>query len=294
MTMPISRRWLEGWELIVPSVGIAALAAWLALPRPTLPNRLPLPTLDPTSLEQARDRLVEQAEQARRKPLPYEIRAIGERYRQLGRAMQSGIALSIDERGRYRAQLEQQLRAFGPEPLLELRAIQTELFVQALSSWEKTGQQSTELSELGGDFLDVFRPPHSTSRHLPLTLDERRAIFLLRWTDLAGLTENSEFRLEPSWLLLTATLRLRRPLAEANGRTLAAIERVMTVDPEYPGDVARGLVFAQTGSYGAAAEHFRRFLAEHPNGPYSTRARHHLQFATRTSEPPESAETAEP
>lgn len=282
---PFSRRWLEGWELLIPSVGIAALAAWLALPQPTLPTHLPLPTLEPYALEAARERLFEQAVSAKRQPLPFEIRAAGERFRQLGQAVRRGTALSVDERQRYRAQLSGLVTAFGTKPLLDLRAIQTELFLAALARWETTGVESPELSELGGDFVQILEKEHLATRPLGLNADERRALFLLRWTDLAGLNETPELRLDPVWIILSARFRLRVPLNQTDHRSLSVINRLMTAAPDYPGDVARGLVLARMGAHAAAAERFAQFIAEHPDAPYSTRARNHLVWVNQRLEP---------
>jgi hypothetical protein len=243
--------------------------------------------LEPFALEAARERLLAQAENTRTKPLPFELRATGERFRQLGQAMHQGIALSLDERKRYRSQIASQLVAFGAQPLLELRAIQTELFLEALARWEETGIESPDLSELGGGFLKLLDQEQISRKPLRLSSDERRALFLLRWTDLAGLNDTPEFRLEPTWILLSARFRLRMPLERTDRRSLSVIDRVMSVAPEYPGDVARGLVLAQLGAHGAAAERFRHFLAEHPDAPYSTRTRNHLRWVNQRLEPTE-------
>src|SRR5512133_1445759 len=114
-------RWLEGWELIVPSAGIAALSLWLVAPQPTLPSHLPLPTLEPAALDEARAQLLASAAAARRRTLPFEIRAIGERFRQIGHSVHAGFALSADVTERYRLTVHDGLAQHGFLRLLELR-----------------------------------------------------------------------------------------------------------------------------------------------------------------------------
>jgi hypothetical protein len=220
--------------------------------------------------------------------LPFEIRAIGERFRQIGRAVFNGNALSLDEQNRYRKQVGEKLAKQGAKPVLELRAVQTELFVSALHAYEQTGEVSLDLQELGGEFLElatrlgwVKSGPSRAHRQLLLDTDERRALFLLRWTELAGLTDTADFRLAPSWILLGARTRLRAPLAKLGRSELEVVERVVAVDPGYPGSVAKGLLYAQLGAYDAAAEQFREYLTLHPNASFSTHAKNHLLFVNQ-------------
>jgi hypothetical protein len=284
-----SWRWLEGWELIFPSVGIAALALWLSMPQPTLPAYLPLPTLTPATLEETRSALLMQAEKARQVPLSFEIRAIGERFRQMGRGVASGHALSVDATERFREQVRNVLAARGPNELLTLRAVQTELFVAALANYEKHGQKSDDLLCLGGNFIEIAKAqrrlkPSATkahAAHLLLDPDERRALFLLRWNELSGLEAHDRFRLAPTWVLLAARTRLRAPLRTLGPSELGVIENVTAVDPDYPSQVAKGLLYTKLGAYDVAAENFRGYLLDHPDAPYSVRARNHLLYVSQ-------------
>ena len=300
-------RWLEGWELTVPAVGIALLSLLVSLPQPTLPEYLPLPTFAPEALEVARGRLVADANAAKRNRLPFSIRSVGEHFRQIGRSIPLGYGLSRDAQTRYQALVRSVLLDEGPDPLRQLRAIQTELFITALGEYERTGIANDDLTELGGEVLDVFEEkklahpltltprkesaqltpvpsksaplkPVRTRIHVLLGTDERRAVFLLRWTELSGLNDVPEFRLEPTWVILALGRRLRPPLAKLGASELKVIDRITEVDPTYPAAVAKGLLFAQLGAYEAASLSFSDFLAQNPNAPYSHRAKNHLVY----------------
>jgi hypothetical protein len=277
-------RWLEGWELAVPAVGIALLSLLVSLPQPTLPGYLPLPTFAPEALEGARGRLVADANAAKRNRLSFSIRSVGEHFRLIGRRIHLGYGLSLDAQTRYQALVRSVLLDEGPDPLRQLRAIQTELFVTALSEYERTGSANDDLTELGGEVLDVFEEkqlqtkPVRTRIHVLLDLDERRAVFLLRWTELSGLNDIPELRLEPTWVILALGRRLRPPLAKLGASELKVIDRITEVDPTYPSAVAKGLLFARLGAYEAASVSFSDFLAQNPNAPYSHRAKNHLVY----------------
>ncbi|MGC4068787.1 MAG: hypothetical protein QM784_29905 [Polyangiaceae bacterium] len=292
-------RWLDGWELVIPSVGLAVLAAWLALPQPTLPRYLPLPTLAPTELDAAKRRLQSEVNHVRKHSLSFETRSLGERFRRLGRAMHDGIEIRSDERERFRAQVRKALDGIGVQELRELRAIQTELFVEALGQFEKTSIASADLDELGGDFLALAAskqwirfPGGGTSVTLPPTVapgrvqvllseDEVRSVFLVRWTDFFGVFEHPELRLEPSWIALMARLRLRVPVERLDSRDLAVIARLEASCPEYPAALARGILLGKLGAYESASTNLREHLQIHGEGDFSLRARNHLLFVER-------------
>jgi hypothetical protein len=305
---------------MIPSVGLAVLAAALALPQPTLPRYLPLPTLAPEALDVAKQRLLSDAMHARVRPLSYEVRSLGERFRQIGRAAHGGVEIRSDERERFRAQVRQTLEIVPIQEVRELRAVQTELFVQALTRFEKSSQSSEDLEELGGDFLELatskgwVRLPNAQKRATPRTLkrttisdsgavggaqlllseDEIRAAFLLRWTDFAGLFDHPEFRLEPSWVVLASRRRLRVPVERMSPSELAVIERLGEVSPEYPAALARGILLGHLGAYGSAAASFREHLRTHGEGDFSLRARNHLLYVEGQENPRQSVSEGPP
>jgi hypothetical protein len=292
-SVPFWSIWLEGWGLILPSAGVALLAAWLALPQGTMPNYLPLPLLSKSELAAARQEQSSEAKQARQRPLGYSARAVGEAFRQLGRLVHGGEPIDVERRNRFRDFVRRVRRETGDEPLKQLRAIQSELFLAALNDWQKTGVESDDLIELGGDFIDVATglgwvqavvrvqgtAPAKTLRTLGLDQDERFALFATRWTDLAGLAEDASLHLPRAWPLLALRARLRLPLSELGPRDLNLVERVKRLAPNYPVHLSQGLLYVKLGDRGRAIEAFRTHLQNNPDGPYTLRAKNHLLYA---------------
>jgi hypothetical protein len=60
---------------------------------------------------------------------------------------------------------------------------------------------------------------------------------------------------------------------------LDRISRLAAFDPSYPADYARGVASYRAGDYVAAAEAFRSWLNDHPDGPFSLRAAGYLRAA---------------
>ena len=149
----MQRRHLRGVELGLVAVVMALIAVWLALPRPVEPGEiLPLPELDRAREKTEREADHERARRARATALPYEVRAVGELVRRYGSYEARG-----DDNGAERARhdaFDLRKRAqerFGPEPLLALRALQTELFAARLEELGRLVSDDRELSELGGN-----------------------------------------------------------------------------------------------------------------------------------------------
>jgi len=63
----------------------------------------------------------------------------------------------------------------------------------------------------------------------------------------------------------------------ALGWLLAKMKELSAIDPGYPLGYARGIVLFQRHEYEAAAEAFRDWLSDHPDGPWSLRARNYLR-----------------
>ncbi|HEY5959414.1 MAG TPA: tetratricopeptide repeat protein [Polyangiaceae bacterium] len=289
-------RWLDGWVLMFPSVGLALLGACLALPQGTMPDYLPLPRIAAREMDASRRALEQHADAAYRDPLSYDVRAAGEHFRQLGRIAQQGQAISAKERDRFRALLQRARATSGVDAILRLRAVQARLFGAALAEWERTGKEDTDLKELGGDFLKVANAlgwcaqKQNDARHrstpvclLRLDQDERTALFLSRWVELAGLDADAALRLDPVWPLLALRARLQLPLPRLDERDLRLIERVKQLDPTYPEALGKGLILARLGNTSGAAEAFRMQLQLQPDGPYTLRARNHLQHVLASS-----------
>src|SRR5512133_212936 len=293
-TAPIVARWLEGWAVVFPSVGIALLSTWLALPQGTMPDYLPMPTLRQDELATLRREVLTARQRVQTRPLEYELRRVGELMRQLGRQWHQGESVSVAQRERLRGLVRAVRAKVGDEPLNRLRAVQSQLFLLALNTWDKTGVESEDAIELGGDFLikarqlgwlegpaDCTKPIGVSSNRCVLSLDqdERAALFLNRWTELASSSGDDQLHIESAWKLLALRARLKQPLRRLGVEDLRLIDRMARADPSYPGALAKGLLLVRLGDRQQAIEAFRAQLEAHPNGPFALRARNHLVYA---------------
>jgi hypothetical protein len=263
---------------------MAGVSAWLALPRPVVPgDTLPLPSVDRRALRLERAADHELAERARARTLPYEVRAIGELVRRFGARQARGDALGA-ERTRedaFRARLSAQGR-FGAEALRTLRALQTELFLSRVRSNGTLTAADRELAELSGSLPERSRRAGWTDgdgRPL-LTEDELATLYRVRWTELLGAQRDPE--LGPKLGELRAYYRILFEYPEGNSprerdeRRLAYAETFGRRDPAFAWQFARGVLLHRLGDPASSAQAFVAHLEEHPDGPWSLRARNHL------------------
>jgi hypothetical protein len=276
-------RLLSGWTLVLPSVGIALVAALLAFPQPSLPGRLPRPVIQRGELTHDLARLAQQARDAETHQLPYKVRAVGEALRQFGRRTYEEPRSSTEAtRERWREQLGRVLLTEGDLPLLRLRAVQAKLFADALARWEKTHLIDSELIELGGDFLPRAKTEGWIRQgRLLANREERLAMFVMRFTELAGLRQKDAFRVPRAIELLTLRFRLQHPTTAASttSNQLAVVERIGALAPDYPVELVKGMVLTQSGNFTLGAQAFERQLGTHGNGPWTLWARDYLLFA---------------
>lgn len=288
-------RHFAGWQLGVLSVGIAGLAALLAVPRPVAPDVLPLPTVD--RREQARTIQNEGARAlaAERRELPFDVRAVGEALHRYGAANYTGDSTNMErELGELRVATGRALKRYGPELLLQLRAVQTQLFLRALSHWEGTGQVDSELRELGGNLLDKARRSGwiASDHRLLMSSGQRRTLFRIRWDGLTGLLKRypfapslDEWRVYYRFLLEHPEAPPGSPkggpelaralLTERQAYVLALTRR----DPYYPAALARGVLAYQLERFDDAAREFRAYLGGHADGPWRLRVQNYLLAA---------------
>jgi hypothetical protein len=290
-------RHFEGWQLGLLSVGIAVLGVFLALPREVPPDVLPLPRVDRSTVRLERAEEHARAEEARARPLPFEIRSVGERFRRYGRA-----AATRDE-ARANAELVELTRTVaaaksqhGAAPLLALRAVQGELFARALGRWEATGQVDDELIELGGDFVDKAKASGwlTAPHNFVASSDERGALFRIRWANLTGLLATipfsptlDEWRVYYRFLLEHPEIQNRdcSPVARATTQ-LRYVAALGKKDPEYPASLARGVLELRRGAPASAMTALIGYLEGGPKGPWSLRARNYLATArARVNDP---------
>jgi hypothetical protein len=281
------RRHFDGWQLAIVLAVCAAAPALLAVPHATVSREIPMPTIDRAEQRRVLNRERELSNQA---SLPYGTRAIGEALRRYGalRAKDEATAANwvlLDIHNAVRAaQRDQQLPA-----LLQLRAVQTQLFLEATDRLREGSdtQTDTELLELGGEFLKEAREAGwLTSQALYATQDELRAWFVIRWTALTQLSQQPQFatslnewRTYYRFLLRDDHVPPGVPSADTllyRGRVLQAL---VQKDPDYPSELGRGLLNCQLGDYATCSDLLRRHLQRSPDGPWSLRARSSLNVA---------------
>lgn len=280
------RRPFEGWQLGLLAVSLPLLALWLALPRPVDPELVPLPAVDRGEIRASLDAELARARAAEGRGLPFEVRVVGEFVRRHGRAR---TANDRDAVTRTRLDLPRLARAVrarhGAERLLDLRAVQTALFLGAVDRFRATGRADTDLSELWGNFAsDALREGWLDAQgRLALSDVERFVVFRVRWTELAGALEDPVLRLGLQDFRVLYRLRLERPAGdtplEQDRRRLSAVAALAERDSDYPAALARGVLLFRLGEPAAAANEFLAHLSAAPDGPFALRARNHALAA---------------
>ncbi len=275
------KRHLEGWPLATCALAIALLSAWLVTPRATRPDVLPLPEPSPSATESFWDEQRLLAGAARRQSLSWGIRAVGESYREYSNAValaHSGRAELHDLRSRARAALD----AGHELGLRRLRAVQGELFLNALGRWDRTQRPSRELRELSGDFAEKARRSGWLDDAYPrLDSKDFAAMFYVRWTFLAGLLDDEHLRPpEALWQAYFRALLLKPEGSKSNPaaiteRQLSYVKAMSHHDPQYPRAFAEGVLLYRARRHRQAKSAFEQFLATPTNQRWRLRARNH-------------------
>lgn len=301
------------WLALVP-VTIAVLMMALMMPRATVPDAVPLPTVDVRALSEvmrADDARVARAKATR---LPSDVLGLGSAVRSIQAVQLASDATENDLQSAQTA-LEEARRILGgrndwKEDVLALRALQMSAFLEELARYERTGQTTKELDELGGGFVRrMSSSGWSDGNRVLLDEPQRRAIFKTVWNALAGVDAFDEFALKLDEQRSLYSLYIGRPYpGDASQRTLDAIRRDAKsadqcaraaiddrraremwradkirrfgqIDPTYPTAYALGVAYYRGGRYDLSSDAFRTWIEANPDGPYSTRARNHLKAA---------------
>jgi hypothetical protein len=261
-------------------VGLTVLAAALAAPRATEPDVLPLPVPDRAVLRVVKQRTDELARAARQNGLSYDVRAVGEAIRRCGAASIEGKGVPQPVLGEVRMAMRLARERRSERGLLQLSALQTELFVRATHAFEVSGKPSTDLHELGGDFILVAKKNGwLDGRRIVLDDDERATLFRIRWTELTGLRSEPPFvpTLDEYRAYYALNLRPARERdAVGTERAFAVVRALEKRDPSYPAAFARGVLLHRAGRFSEAVEAFRAHLAARPDGPWTLRAKNHV------------------
>jgi hypothetical protein len=271
-------RHLEGWELGLVVISMATLTALLVVPRDVPPELVPPPVID--RVEQRTTAEAEARLAARgRAGLPLEIRSVGEAVRRHGRAAYAAPDLLRQVSAQLHRLAAEALARQGAGPLLELRALQTQLFVAALAS--RPVEPSAEAIELaGGLLLAGERQGWLAPPPLGASDDELGTLYRLYWNEATGLRAHPFALTLNEWRIYYRFL-LGRPTPEADRagdlrRKLEYVAGLELHDQEYPAHLARGVLLYQSGAPIQSAVELRRHLEQSPDGPWSLRARNYL------------------
>lgn len=307
------------WLALIP-VSAAALMFLLMVPIATPPEDIPLPQVDGVALRAVVADDAARAAAARVARLPGDVLAVGTALRSLNKIIASGDS---EAAGPARATLADALRGLAVrEPaqvvdqLKSLRAVQLEEFLGEVARFETTGQQSPDLLELGGGFVDRMRDAGWVQDRKVLLDDaQRRAAFKLVWTAMVGGNQAPELSPSIDEQRALYTLYLARPhvpdgqrgsfeamrrgaASPTDCQTVAAKERLASemwradkikklgeIDPAYPTSYALGVAYYRAGRYDLSMDAFRTWMDSHPDGPLALRARNHWKAAFSANGP---------
>jgi len=304
-----SARWLAAIPL-----SAALLTVSLLMPRATPPDDVPMPQIDARALEAVRKDDTERAAAARASRLPGDVLTVGTALRELNRAQVRGA--TEDEIGLAHTALEHAFevvaadRATRVHSLRTLRAVQLEAFLGEAERFDATGKPTEELELLAGPFIDHMALAGWID-HGKILMDDaaRRSAYKLVWNTLLGADRLPELALTLDENRALYTFYFKYPhaaeaqrLSYANMRRLAPtdadcrkaialekidmeqwridkIRRFGVLDPSYPTGYALGVAYYREARYDLAMDAFRNWIAAHPDGPLSLRARNHMMAA---------------
>lgn len=271
---------------------LAAAGTLVITPRPTSPQVLPLPDVDQSFKQEVETEQKTRAQRARGGYLSKEVRAVGEQVRRAGLMMfqtqsaQSQLMTSLQKDAHDLANTDK------IEELLDLRALQAELFLFEVRAWEgqqqevgKVVEPSRALQELGGGFARVAALPwFSDSRKIRLDDDELRLLFRVHWGTLTALGTEAPFNLSLEELRRYYQTLLRHPPASSmdvftqSSLQLSFALALGKVDPDYPTALSAGILQIRMGQFEQARGSLESFLQENPRGPWFNIARNHLGY----------------
>jgi hypothetical protein len=299
------------WLALVP-LGVAVVLGVLLLPRRAAPESVPLPVADAHELVRVAAADHDRAELARRQPLPGPVRALGSALRDFHTLEARGDA---DNRALYDARRPVDAAlldalAGGLEPLLALRAVELEGFLDEMRRFEATGEQSAELQALAGGFVRSLTAEGWCEGHaVAPDEDALRTMFKQMWNAFLGLEGKPEMAptLDEQRAVYAFYLSHPHPpkpmrdgldaarrgakdavaclaIAEAERGAIESwrlerIGRIGAIDPAYPTEYARGVASYRRADFGASSRAFRAWLRDHPDGPLALRAQNYLRAA---------------
>jgi hypothetical protein len=305
---------LGGYLLGLIPLGAAVVFGLLLLPRAVPADDVPVPIADGRALAR-----IERDEAALAKtPLSGDVRALGSAIRAfntLEAEQTTDVYVTATKMNEARVAIDRALRPIVPladrdAVLLVLRAAQLESFAAEVAAYEKTGKESAELLAVGGPFVRRMRDVGwGKGEHgLAMDADVARTMFKMAWNGLLHLEHepfapslDEERALYAFYLRhphAPETTRKRIDEARAVARTPKAcaalveaeemaaegwrLEKVLhigAIDPSYPRAYAVGVARFRHKDYEAAIESFRDWIAAHPQGEWTLRARNYIREA---------------
>jgi hypothetical protein len=275
------RRHLEGWPVGVWLVFVCALSAALVVPRKVEPLLIPPPIIDRVEQRERREAEQLRAERARA-GLPLEVRSVGEAFRRVGQAG-SDAAGAVDQfRNQLRRLAAVALERHGDEKLLELRALQGELFARALRP-PSGGEPAPAAHELGGSLFRLgsrqgwFWPSPTAA-----SADELRSLFQIYWAETLGWEGRHPYAPTLNEWRVYYRFLLARPAPDGPDRDsdlqrkLGYVAALAQHDREYPAHLAQGVLLYQIGAYAESAAELGQHLSQQPDGRWALRARNYL------------------
>jgi len=291
---------------------VAVVLVPLFFPAGATPDSFPLPAVDTRQIERSERDDDARSKRAETGGLPDDVRELGSairRFNVLEAKAQGGNAI-YEVRRAIDAAMLASTKAAGVEKVLELRAFQLHAFLAEVRRYESTGVVSSELEETGGDFVGrIGRTGWASGHSIILGESERRVMFKLKWNASAGVEKDAAFKPTLDEMRTLYSFYIRHPHASDAARSdieaarngardqkacyairageellteawrLEKITRLAALDPSYPFVFARGVAQYRRGQFAASAESFRDWLRDHPDGPYTVRARNHLKAA---------------
>jgi hypothetical protein len=251
-------------ELIAATLAAAVLGAVLVAPRATPAAVLPMPHVDFAALRAAEVQARERVRVQGKKDFPRPVRRVGEKLRRFGAASFVGMLPP-------RVMLGYVLR---------LRDYQSELFVKAIRSWEKTKAVGLDLVELGGDFVAVAEQAWlNEGGLLPFSDAELKLLYRVRFALVSEALDSPLLGPSSAEKLAYFGLMLVRPPVSREAwaaSRIGVVRAIGKLDRSYPVEVALGLVLLEAGRPEAAVAAFE--AAPH-NGAWARLRQNSLLYA---------------
>ena len=280
---------------LIALVGLSIVGSLLVIPRPTYPQVLPLPEIDHARAQKREAKEVKRATKVLQGTLSKEARIVGEQFRRLGLVLSDSPrvenkalrSLHLDA-AQLAAKAPAEGAPAGVESLLDLRALQAELFLDAVHAWLKSRKVDNELRELGGPFHRVARNSWlDEDGKLALNDNELRLLFRIHWGKVTGLYGKKPFGPTLEELRRYYNTNLQHPHGpggDTRSKLLGQMgfaKALGDLDPDYPGLLAQGIIQLRMGESIAAANSLKAHLDQHPSGEWSQLARNHHLLAVR-------------